>query len=338
MSSASASPSTSNPKVAALILDAIQILWIQGVDPTQLPKKHISSSNSNSLLQTPPLSPVESSAPSSPSASTSSSANDNIQLSTQQGLIHHVMRLLSPTTMNNETICLALILICRLRGMNRGDAVRVGAEPHLLSTAFLISLKALDDWRIDSVAWVAYCKLELNVINAMEREFLGKIHWHVNVTRDEYCEFMGFLAGLSGDTFGGMGTRVQYRPIVPQQQPSVLIPSPQIFNQHQYVQQKRRGSVAEMGGIPASVLSTKRISPTEQTNRSHMHSRQMQHQESHQDAVTSYHRYPIAPAHNQRHFHPTYSHLEPTSSRKTVHGRHVSNPLLTNSSTSWRVV
>ncbi|ORY41517.1 hypothetical protein BCR33DRAFT_718685 [Rhizoclosmatium globosum] len=155
------------------ILQCLHLLWNQGVDPLQY------SPNSPT---TPPLSP------------SSPTLNEGLQvpLWEQPHLVHHVARLISPATMTSETVHLALLLVCRLRGMNRGEGVRVGAEPHLLSTALLIALKALDDWRIDSSAWVAYSKVSLETLNAMEREFLGKVGE----------EFRAFVCALEGMFLG----------------------------------------------------------------------------------------------------------------------------------------
>ncbi|KAJ3065695.1 hypothetical protein HDU98_010932 [Podochytrium sp. JEL0797] len=165
----------------SFVLTALEVLWTQGVDPftaSSYAQRHLE----RDPLLTPPLSPVECAA---------------LPLREQSHLVRHVARLLSPQTMSKEVVNLALLLVSRLRMLNKNDAVRKGAEQPLLSTAILIALKTLDDWRIDSVAWVPYCKLELSVINAMEREFLVKIQWHVNVTRREYELFDHFLNFLN---------------------------------------------------------------------------------------------------------------------------------------------
>ncbi|KAJ3230650.1 hypothetical protein HDU81_004339 [Chytriomyces hyalinus] len=162
-----------------LIIRAINLLWTEGVNPfTGVP---------DSL--SPPLSPFE------------KNPHQTVCLKQKCPVFHaklqsHISRLLSPKTMNVQTIVLALILISRLRLMNKSEAVRDGSEPHLLSTAFLVALKTLDDWRIDSVAWVSYSLLELKAIHTMEREFLAKIQWSVHVTRSEYVAFLTFMRHL----------------------------------------------------------------------------------------------------------------------------------------------
>ncbi|KAJ3027977.1 UNVERIFIED_CONTAM: hypothetical protein HDU68_002725 [Siphonaria sp. JEL0065] len=252
------SPSTHTTKLAVFILDALQILWTHGVDPFASTTIK-SSKQSPSLLLSPPLSPIDNM--DEQKQYTYQQQHNLMQLSSQKQLIQHVIRLLSPQTMNNETVCLALILASRLRGMNRGDAVRAGAEAHLLSTAFLISLKALDDWRIDSSAWVSYCKQELHVINAMEKEFLCKIDWQVNVTRDDYNGFLGFLRGVGEE---GVLELSVFSGGVVKQAPSKVYNK--VVAQHstaqqlqQHLQYKRRASSGNLVGVvPGSVHKTKR--------------------------------------------------------------------------------
>ncbi|KAI8839677.1 hypothetical protein BJ741DRAFT_662588 [Chytriomyces cf. hyalinus JEL632] len=162
-----------------LIIRAINLLWTEGVSP------FTGTADSPS----PPLSPFE------------KNPHKTVCRKQKCPIFHaklqlHISRLLSPKTMNVQTVVLALILISRLRLMNKSDAVRAGSEPHLLSTAFLVALKALDDWRIDSVAWVSYSLLELKEIHSLEREFLAKIQWSVHVTRSEYIAFLTFMRHL----------------------------------------------------------------------------------------------------------------------------------------------
>ncbi|TPX67041.1 hypothetical protein CcCBS67573_g07618 [Chytriomyces confervae] len=164
-----------------LIIRALNLLWTEGVNPF--------TGTADSL--SPPLSPLE------------KNPHQTVCPKQKCPIFHaklqaHISRLLSPKTMNIQTIVLALILISRLRLMNKSDAVRAGSEPHLLSTAFLVALKTLDDWRIDSVAWVSYSLLELKTIHTLEREFLAKIQlrWNVHVTRSEYIAFLAFMRHL----------------------------------------------------------------------------------------------------------------------------------------------
>ncbi|KAJ3030072.1 UNVERIFIED_CONTAM: hypothetical protein HDU68_010204 [Siphonaria sp. JEL0065] len=373
-------------KLAVFILDALQILWTHGVDPFTSPSTSIKlSKQSPSMLLSPPLSPIDNM--DEQQHYIYNHQHNQIQLSSQQQLIQHVVRLLSPQTMNNETVCLALILISRLRGMNRLDAVRAGAEAHLLSTAFLISLKALDDWRIDSSAWVSYCKQELPVINAMEKEFLCKIDWQVNVTRDEYNGFLGFLRGvgeegvLEPSVFSGGG--------VTQQAPSKVYnkaaqhsTTQQQQQQLQYTQKRRASSGNLVGVAPGSVLSSRSVAVAEEHgyrmyNAHHyqhqqqqpIHQQQKFPQEYRQESVTSYQRHLIAtaePSSNDHTYcrypqhHPsttlstesssyasqhvssastsTSTFAVPTKSKRSIHGRHVSNPQLSSTTSSWRLV
>ncbi|KAJ3244974.1 hypothetical protein HDU78_010147 [Chytriomyces hyalinus] len=174
-----------------LIIRAMHVLWTEGVDPLALSG---GCGSQTPDLVSPPASPVEESNPAAKQPAKQSISQQCPLFRAK--LQTHISRLLSPQTMNTQTIALALMLVSRLRRMNSGDAVRAGSEPHLLSTAFLVALKVLDDWRIDSVAWVSYCQLDINVIHAMEREFLAKIQWNVHVTRSEYIAFLNFMAQL----------------------------------------------------------------------------------------------------------------------------------------------
>ncbi|KAJ3382805.1 hypothetical protein HDU84_004050 [Entophlyctis sp. JEL0112] len=153
-------------------------------------------------LTTPPASPMhldpcDSPAPPPPVQQ----QNPPAKLLENPCLAAHVARLLSPPALTFPIVALALLLVSRLRQLNSREPLRAGAEGHVLSTAFLVSLKALDDWRIDSSAWVPYVGggMTLKTMNAMEMEFLRKIRWHVHVDADEYAFFVMFLRG---DVYG----------------------------------------------------------------------------------------------------------------------------------------
>ncbi|KAI8608045.1 hypothetical protein BC830DRAFT_51093 [Chytriomyces sp. MP71] len=181
--------------VCRFVVTAMRVLWTEAVDPfaslascSRQQQATVAAAIASNPT-TPPLSPTD-------EALWHSHKQHQQQLEFDSLLAKHISKLLSPTTMNAHCIALALLLISRLRQLNKADTVRPGAEPHLLSTAFLLALKVLDDWRIDAVAWVPYCNLELATINAMEREFLAKIAWKVHVSRSEFNAFLDFLTAL----------------------------------------------------------------------------------------------------------------------------------------------
>ncbi|KAJ3107958.1 hypothetical protein HK100_003499 [Physocladia obscura] len=95
---------------------------------------------------------------------------------------------------SKETVGLALLLASRLRRRNSNEAARGGAEAPVIATALLLALKTLDDWRIDSVAWLPFCRVPLATLNAMEREFLQRIDYNVYVSHSEFLDFTRFLS------------------------------------------------------------------------------------------------------------------------------------------------
>ncbi|KAI9340152.1 hypothetical protein DFJ73DRAFT_559312 [Zopfochytrium polystomum] len=109
-------------------------------------------------------------------------------------LADYVRLLVACEAMSMQTVLYALILIRRLRQTNSCEPIREGSELQLFSTALLLAQKLLDDDRTDNAAWIPFCGLKLEDINAMEKEFLTKVKWDLVVTRDEYNRFVAYIS------------------------------------------------------------------------------------------------------------------------------------------------
>ncbi|KAJ3197146.1 hypothetical protein HK101_005663 [Irineochytrium annulatum] len=118
---------------------------------------------------------------------------------TRQRLHAHALRLLRSEAVTTQCIVLSLLLIARLRDLNRSDPVRDGAECNLLATALLVAQKVLDDDRVDNAGWAPWAGMPLEVVSGMEREFLAKIRWQTHVTASEYASFIRTLKTLADE-------------------------------------------------------------------------------------------------------------------------------------------
>ncbi|KAJ1567008.1 hypothetical protein HK405_007540, partial [Cladochytrium tenue] len=142
-------------------------------------------------------------------------------------LAEYARRLVACEAMTMQTVVYALLLVSRLRAMNAADPVREGSETELFSAALLLAQKALDDDRTDNAAWIRFSGLSLVAINGMEKEFLAKIGWSLLVTREEYNNFVEFLAAEAREMTAQLFPRP--RSAVPARTCSVAAPSDASF-------------------------------------------------------------------------------------------------------------
>ncbi|KAJ3199992.1 hypothetical protein HDU82_009272 [Entophlyctis luteolus] len=249
---------------AVFVLRAMQTLWSDGVDPFTRKALNPASETCNNQLakpqphtpppallhnvNTPPASPMHLDSWDAPlvPAPTAQQKRPAL-LHENSSLVAQVARLVSPPALTFPIVALALLLVSRLRQQNLREPPRTGAEGHVLSTAFLVALKALDDWRIYSSAWVPYVGggMTLKTMNAMEMEFLRKIRWHVYVDADEYGFFVMFLRGGGG----AYGADVAY-PLIPS--PSMVVS----VNQSPPTASAAVSTAAKRRSMASSVTST----------------------------------------------------------------------------------
>jgi len=94
-------------------------------------------------------------------------------------------------TETSFSLCLcALKLIDRLRARNSGACGSDGFEYRIFIAAYIIAYKFFTERSINNKAWEPVCGMEVSQINIMETEMLFGISFNINITSEEFMEFI----------------------------------------------------------------------------------------------------------------------------------------------------
>jgi len=94
-------------------------------------------------------------------------------------------------TETSFSLCLcALKLIDRLRSRNSGACGSDGFEYRIFIAAYIIAYKFFTERSINNKAWEPICGMEVSQINIMEIEMLFGISFNVNISSEEFIEFI----------------------------------------------------------------------------------------------------------------------------------------------------
>lgn len=94
-------------------------------------------------------------------------------------------------TETSFSLCLcALKLIDRLRARNSGACGSDGFEYRIFIAAYIIAYKYFTERSINNKAWEPVCGMEVSQINIMEIEMLFGISFNINITSEEFMEWI----------------------------------------------------------------------------------------------------------------------------------------------------
>ncbi|ORX45789.1 hypothetical protein BCR36DRAFT_585542 [Piromyces finnis] len=94
-------------------------------------------------------------------------------------------------TETSFSLCLcALKLIDRLRTRNGGVCGSDGFEYRIFIAAYIIAFKYFTERSINNKAWEPVCGMEVSQINIMEIEMLFGISFNINITSEEFIEWI----------------------------------------------------------------------------------------------------------------------------------------------------
>lgn len=94
-------------------------------------------------------------------------------------------------TETSFSLCLcALKLIDRLRARNSGACGSDGFEYRIFIAAYIIAYKFFTERSINNKAWEPVCGMDVSQINIMETEMLFGISFNINITSEEFMEFI----------------------------------------------------------------------------------------------------------------------------------------------------
>jgi len=94
-------------------------------------------------------------------------------------------------TETSYSLCLcALKLIDRLRARNSGVCGSDGFEYRIFIAAYVIAYKYFTERSINNKAWEPICGMDVSQINIMEIEMLFGISFNVNITSEEFMEWI----------------------------------------------------------------------------------------------------------------------------------------------------
>jgi len=94
-------------------------------------------------------------------------------------------------TETSFSLCLcALKLIDRLRSRNSDASGSDGFEYRIFIAAYIIAYKFFTERSINNKAWEPVCGMEVSQINIMEIEMLFGISFNVNITSEEFLEWI----------------------------------------------------------------------------------------------------------------------------------------------------
>jgi len=94
-------------------------------------------------------------------------------------------------TETSFSLCLcALKIIDRLRSINSDASGSDGFEYRLFIAAYIIAYKYFTERSINNKAWEPVCGMEVSQINIMEIEMLFGISFNVNISSEEFLEWI----------------------------------------------------------------------------------------------------------------------------------------------------
>ena len=101
--------------------------------------------------------------------------------------------ILRKTRVSISVVILALRYVRRLKESSPSISGADGSEYRLALVSLILAAKFLDDNTYTNGAWAEVCSLMVGEVNLMEREFLAGVQYRLNVTEEEYSEWLHYL-------------------------------------------------------------------------------------------------------------------------------------------------
>lgn len=108
-----------------------------------------------------------------------------------------VTTILSVTQVSREVVILALMFIHRLKKFNPGVSGKRGSEFRLLTIAFMLGNKFLDDNTYTNKTWAEVSGITVSEIHIMEVEFLSNMRYELYASKEDWHEWKAKLGRLS---------------------------------------------------------------------------------------------------------------------------------------------